>query len=212
MKIIQHVFVALIFLTVQSAWSQENSQRILNELTQKTNSYTNIKVGFSYEMTNKEADIHEVTEGELLVAGDKYRLKIAGQEIISNGKTMWTYIADADEVQINEINQEDSFSPTKLLSSYTEDYDTELEKEYTENNRTYYLFKLHPKDKESGFDYVHLKVDKAKMQVAAFVLYDFDKNVFSYLIKEYLTNVALSENAFTFDPSKYPGVDIIDMR
>lgn len=195
--------------TVQA---QNNSQKILDELANRTNAAKNIQVGFSYEMENTEADIHEATEGSLVVSGNKYLLKIAGQEIICDGKTIWTYIADADEVQINEVDEEESFSPTKLLSSYTDDYDASLEKEYSENGRKYYLMKLKPKDKDSGFDYVHLKIEKEKMQLAAFILYDFDNNVFSYIIKEYLTDIALEENAFTFDETKYPDVDIIDMR
>lgn len=212
MKIYKQLLILLIISMAGTAQAQNNSQKILDELANRTNSAKNIQVGFSYEMENTDADIHEATEGSLVVSGNKYLLKIAGQEIICNGKTIWTYIADADEVQINEVDEEESFSPTKLLSSYTDDYDASLEKEYSENGRKYYLMKLKPKDKDSGFDYVHLKIEKEKMQLAAFILYDFDNNVFSYIIKEYLTDIALDENAFTFDETKYPDVDVIDMR
>lgn len=212
MKIYKQLLILLIISMVGTAQAQNNSQKILDELANRTNAAKNIQVGFSYEMENTEADIHEATEGSLVVSGNKYLLKIAGQEIICDGKTIWTYIADADEVQINEVDEEESFSPTKLLSSYTDDYDASLEKEYSENGRKYYLMKLKPKDKDSGFDYVHLKIEKEKMQLAAFILYDFDNNVFSYIIKEYLTDIALDENAFTFDETKYPDVDVIDMR
>lgn len=212
MKIYKQLLILLIISMAGTAQAQNNSQKILDELANRTNAAKNIQVGFSYEMENTDADIHEATEGSLVVSGNKYLLKIAGQEIICDGKTIWTYIADAEEVQINEVDEEESFSPTKLLSSYTDDYDASLEKEYSENGRKYYLMKLKPKDKDSGFDYVHLKIEKEKMQLAAFILYDFDNNVFSYIIKEYLTDIALDENAFTFDETKYPDVDIIDMR
>ena len=212
MKLFKQIILLLAIALSGSLQAQPNSQKILDDLANKTNAAKNIKVAFSYKMDNAEADIHEITEGSLVVSGDKYQLKIAGQEIICDGKTIWTYIADAEEVQINEVNEDESFSPTKLLSSYSDDYNATLEKEYTENNRAYYLMKLVPKDKNSGFEYVHLIIEKDKMQLAAFNLYDFDHNIFSYLIKEYLTNVALGENAFTFEASKYPGVDIIDMR
>lgn len=212
MKIYRQLLLLLAITLVGTLQAQVNSQKILDDLASKTNAAQNIKVAFSYEMENTEADIHEATKGSLIVSGDKYNLKIAGQEIFCDGKTIWTYIADADEVQINEVDAEESFSPTKLLSSYSDDYNAALEKEYTENNRKYYLLKLTPKAKDSGFDFVHLKIEKDKMQLASFILYDFDKNVFSYIIKEYLTNVALDAKAFTFDASKYPNVDIVDMR
>ena len=212
MKFYKQILLIIGITVAGSLFAQDASQKILKELADKTNAAQNIKVGFSYTMENVEADIHEVTEGSLIVSGDKYILKIAGQEIMCDGKTIWTYIPDADEVQINEVDTEESFSPTKLLSSYTDDYDASLEKEMKENNRSYYLLKLKPKKKDSGFNYVQLKIEKDKMQLSSFVLYDFDKNVFSYKIKEYLTDVALGANAFTFDASKYPDVDIVDMR
>ena len=212
MKLYKQLLILLIITMVGTAQAQSKSQQILDDLANKTNAAQNIQVEFSYEMENTDADIHEATEGSLIVSGNKYLLKIAGQEIICDGKTIWTYIADAEEVQINEVDEEEPFSPTKLLSSYTDDYDANLEKEYSENGRKYYLMKLKPKDKDSGFDYVHLKIEKDKMQLSTFILYDFDNNVFSYIIKEYLTNIALAENAFSFDETKYPDVDIIDMR
>jgi len=212
MKLYKQLLILLIISMVSGTQAQNSSQKILDELANKTNVAKNIQVDFSYEMENVDADIHEVTEGSLIVSGDKYLLKIAGQEIICDGKTIWTYIADAEEIQINEVDEEESFSPTKLLSSYADDYDASLEKEYSENGHNYYLMKLKPKDKDSGFDYVHLKIEKDKMQLSAFILYDFDNNVFSYIIKEYLTDIALNEESFTFDETKYPDVDVIDMR
>ncbi|MDA3904874.1 MAG: outer membrane lipoprotein carrier protein LolA [Bacteroidales bacterium] len=212
MKLYRHILLLIAITLAGTLNAQNKSQQILDDLANKTNAAQNIKVGFNYEMDNADADIHEVTEGSLIVSGDKYILKIAGQEIICDGKTIWTYISDAEEVQINEVDLDESFSPTKLFSSYSDDYDASLAKEFTENNRNYYLLQLKPKDKNSSFDYVHLQIDKDKMQISAFILYDFDDNVFSYIIKEYLTNVELGENAFSFDASKYPDVYVIDMR
>jgi len=212
MKIYKFIGLFLVFILATPTMAQQSADEILNDLAKKTNAYQNIKVGFSYQMDNAEADIHEKTEGALIVSGDKYKLNIAGQEIISDGKTIWTYIADANEVQINEVDAEESFSPTKLLSSYTQDYKASLEKELSENNRSYYLFKLKPKDQNSSFNYALLKVDKEKLQVASFTLFDAEDNSFSYVINEYLTDVALPDNTFRFDEAKYPDVDVIDMR
>jgi outer membrane lipoprotein-sorting protein len=212
MKTLKQALLLVFLIAASTLFAQNSGQKILDELAKKTNASKSIKVGFSYEMTNIEADINEKTEGTLLVAGNKYHLNIAGQEIICDGTTSWTYIAEANEVQINEVDKEESFSPNKLLSSYSDDYDAALEKEYTENGKVFYLLKLKPKAKNSSFNYVLLKVDKAKMQLESFVMYDFDNNVFSYKIKEYLSNLLLPENAFKFNSAKYPKAEIIDMR
>ncbi len=74
----------------------KKSNEIMKEFTTKTESYNSFMTEFTYKMENKEAGIDESKEGELTVEGDKYNLKIAGQEVISNGKTIWTYIEDAE--------------------------------------------------------------------------------------------------------------------
>ena len=208
--------IILLFVTVfmsTSIWAQtKKAEQILDELTHKTNSLDNIKVSFSYKMSNKEAGIDEATNGTLLVSGDKYRLNIAGQEIICDGKTLWTYLADSEEVQINDVSEEDGFSPSKLLSSYNEDYTAKRDKDITKDGKTFYKLKLKPKDKDSNFDYVILTIDADLMQLSDFIIFDFDDNIFTYEIKQFITNSNIPDDSFTFDTSKYPNVEVIDMR
>jgi len=82
------------------------AKSILDEVSKKTKTYNAMLVNFTYTMENKKEKISDSQSGELLLSGEKYRLKIAGQIIYSDGKTMWTYIDEAQEVQINEKEEE----------------------------------------------------------------------------------------------------------
>ena len=54
-----------------------------------------------------------------MLKGDKYKLEIAGQEIICNGNTLWTFIKDAEEVQVNEPEYEEgSINPANIFTVY----------------------------------------------------------------------------------------------
>lgn len=192
--------------------SAQNAEKILEDLSTKTNSFENIKASFAYKMRNETAGIDEVTNGTLIVAGEKYRLNIAGQEIISNGITLWTYIPDSEEVQINEVSEEGGFTPSKLLSSYNEEYQAELQDDITKNGVSCYQLRLQPKKEDSNFDYVILHINKELLQLVNFIIYDFDGNVFSYEIKQFITNSEIPEDSFNFDTSKFPDVEVIDMR
>jgi chaperone LolA len=200
-----------IFTNIVSAQHKE-AEAILKELSEKTNSFNNIKISFAYKMLNKEAGIDETTNGTLLVSGNKYHLNIAGQEIISDGTTIWTYLADSEEVQVNEVMEDEGFSPNKLLSSYNEDYTAKKEKDITKEGKKLYELKLKPKEKASNFNYVTLVIDAEKMQLESFIMHDFDGNIFSYDLKQFITNSNIPESSFTFDTSKYPNVEVIDMR
>jgi len=50
------------------------------------------------------------------------------------------------------------------------------------------------------------------MQLSDFIIYDFDDNIFSYEIKQFITDTDLSADNFEFDTAKYPNVEVIDMR
>jgi len=208
----QLILSLLLFFSVSVFAQTKDANQILNELSQTTNSYKNIKVTFAYTMTNEEADINETTNGTLIVAGEKYHLNIAGQEVISDGTTLWTYLVDSEEVQVNEVDPEEGFSPEKLLSSYNENYTAKKGKDLVVDGKKFYQLKLKPKDKDSNFDYVTLVIDKSAFQLSKFIIHDFDGNIFTYDIKQFVTDSEIPDDVFSFDTAKHPDVEVIDMR
>ena len=96
MRIYLTIIGLLIFAS--SVLAQENdkgdkkSREMLDRLTAKTEAYKTIYVEFSYKMNNTEANIDETTEGVLTIMKDSYKLDIAGQVVICDGETIWTYI------------------------------------------------------------------------------------------------------------------------
>ena len=151
-RILKSTISILLIITLTISLSAQNAEKILEDLSAKTNSYSNIKTTFTYKMTNQEAGINEVTNGTLMVSGEKYRLNIAGQEIISNGSTLWTYLPDSDEVQINDVTEDVGFSPSELLSSYNEEYEAKMQEDIKKDGVTCYQLNLKPKKEDSNFD------------------------------------------------------------
>lgn len=209
---LQILIVGLLFMAISVTAQSKKAEQILDELTKTTNSYDNIKVSFAYKMQNIEAGIDETTNGTLLISGDKYHLNIAGQEVISDGKTLWTYIPDSEEVQINEVSDDGGFSPSKLLSSYNDEYTSKKEKDISKDGKIFYQLKLKPIDKESSFNYVVLIIDQKLMQLAEFIIHDFDDNIFIYEIKQFIPNSDIPDDSFIFNTDNYPDVEVIDMR
>ena len=72
------------------------------------------------------------------------------------------------------------------------------------------LFPLDPAKKP--FHTVVLTVDKAKTLPRSIQVLYKDGNVVTYTLKKFTPNVELADALFTFDKSKYPGVEENDMR
>jgi len=206
------LFTFSVFSQATNEKGDKKSNEILDRLTAITESYGTIKTEFSYKMKNVDADIDETTEGTLYVKGNKYRLLIAGQEVISDGETIWTYIEDAEEVQVNSMeDSEESINPNNLLSSYKKDYRSKFIRESFQYGTTVNVIDLTPIEGKTYFK-IRAVIDKAKDQLLEITIFDKNGSTYSYIINKFIPNIDIEDSYFTFDPASFPDVDVIDMR
>ena len=194
------------------AQSRKDAEKLMESVINKIASYHNFEANLSYTMVNTEMNIDEKKTGRIYVSGDKYRIEMSGQIIISDGKTMWTYLEDSQEVMVSNMEDNDeSISPTKILTSYNKDYDARFDKDATYKNSNLKLIDLKP-SKGKNFEKMSVLINKKKMMLENFSVYDQNGNVFTYHIIDLKPNVELPADTFTFDPKKYPDVEVVDMR
>jgi outer membrane lipoprotein-sorting protein len=203
---------ALLLVSQNADKGDKKSNEILDRLTKKTEAYQTIKTEFSYIMKNDEAGVDEKTEGTLSVKGDKYRLVIAGQIVICDGTTIWTYIKDADEIQINSVeNSEESITPNKLLTSYNKDYKSKFVKETFQYGTTVNIVDLTPIEGKS-YSSVRAVIDKARDQLLEITIFDKNGSTYSYIINKFEPDIPITDSQFTYSASEFPGAEMIDMR
>lgn len=204
------LFYTLVILT----YSQEKGNRsgeLLDEVSAKVKSYKSIRVDFSYSIVNIKAKVNEERTGSLLVSGDKYKMNAAGRIIFSDGKSIWTYIESSNEVQIHSMeDSDDAMTPSKLLTSYSSNYKSKIIKEKNQDPNIE-MIELIPL-KQKNIVKAILGIDKARKQVKSFSMFDKSGSVYTYKINKFQTDVPVQSADFIFDASKFPGVDIEDMR
>jgi len=213
MNNINSLIILLVFAGM-AATAQDRVKKaiqILDQVKNKTESYESFKADFTYSMTNEEAGINESKHGDILVQKDKYRLAIAGQLVISDGATLWTFIED-EEVQINNIEDtEESITLTNLLESYKENYRSKFMKERLVSGKTIQEIDLTPIEGKTYFK-IKIEVDKATSHLISFSIYDKDGSVYAYIIDKFEPNAPVTDSLFVFDPEEYPDIEIVDMR
>lgn len=204
------LFTLLIAFSVSlSAQGDPKANSILNEVSAKTKAYKTVLIDFTYTMENKKEKINDKFNGTLKSKGDKYKLSVARQDVICDGKTVWTYLKDANEVQINNAGvDEDSFTPTKLLSNYSKEYKSK----FIEEKGNTQIIELYPLAKGKSYTKVKLSIDKTKKQIQQFVIHDKGGSVFTYLVNKFITDQPINDKEFTFNKADHPGVSIDDMR
>ena len=84
--------------------------------------------------------------GSLVYApGDKYRLELPKQTMVSDGSRVWTYTPDKHQVVISRASKAPGrLTPEDLLTSFPGDYRTELAGEQTVNGRAVWVVRCTP--------------------------------------------------------------------
>ncbi len=192
----------------------KKANEILDKLSAKMKTFVNYKIEFVYTLENKTEKIKQSKIGSAIIKGDKYSLNVSGQRIISDGKTVWTYIPDAEEVQINNVNPNDdnALNPTKLLSTYSKNYRAKLIKEVKQSGILTQIIDLVPVNGGKAYYKVRLNIDKTKLQIISTEIYNKNGSTFMYQVNKFLSNLKISDNEFVFRASDFPGVEINDMR
>jgi len=193
---------ALLFAGALQA--RNTPEGLLKKTLDKMTSYHNFKANLSYTMDNKQMNIHEKKSGTIFVEGDKFRIELEGQIIISDGKNVWTIIKDSKEVMLTAVDPTNpsSFSPTAILKRYA-DYKVRMEKRADKGNPIKTL--VLTSKKETNFKKLTLVIDESKLLLKDFSLYDKQGNVFTYHISNFRSDLKVAPGTFTFRPEDFPG-------
>ncbi len=204
--------IAILVVGITCAQNDKEAEKLLQDVINHTSSYKNFKADLSYTMVNAEMGIDEKKSGVIYVQGDAFRIEMEGQVIISDGLTRWTYLEDSEEVQVSDVSEDDEgISPTQILAKYNESYKAKFSNDKKYKNSNLKEISLKPNDKDS-FEKMSVIVNVNKLSLENFSVYDVNGNVFTYHIIDLQANLELPPDTFTFDYSKYPNVDVIDMR
>ncbi len=207
------VILIFAYLSIFPAFSQDDAKakEILDKLSAKTKAYKTIEANFQFTMVNKTDGMNETQDGSIMIKGDSYNLSISGQNVISDGKNVWTVLKDAEEVQINEIDEEDegAISPNKIFTLYEEGF----KYKYLKEENGFHIINLYPKNPaEKAYHRIALYVNKVKNEISKVIVYGKDGTDTTYKIKSFASNTTIPESKFSFDKTKYSGYEIIDLR
>ncbi|MDP4184200.1 MAG: outer membrane lipoprotein carrier protein LolA [Bacteroidota bacterium] len=188
------------------------AKALLDKVANKTKSYKSLEINFAFALANAKAKVNEKHEGKIFIKGSKYRLNLMGAETYFNGKTQWTYLHDANEVNISSSSDEgEAINPAKIFTIYQKGYSYKLKSTKKEGNRTISQVELTPY-KVKDVKLIILDIDANALQIARAKMYSKDGNQYSLVMKNMKTNSNLADSYFEFDKKKHPKVSVNDMR
>ena len=216
MKKLIFVLTVLFISTLAIAQVDEKAKAILDRMSDKYQKIPSYKTNFVYRLTNKVEDVDEEFSGEIMVKGEKYVLLMSDQEIFNDGETIWTFLKDANEVNVDYyMPDEGDLSPNNIYAAYKKGYRYKWNENKKIGARTLEVVELqpeNPKDPDKIFYKIILNIDDSDSTIHSWEMYDRAGNVFSYTISGFNPNFKAEDDLFVFNESKFPDVEVVDLR
>ena len=206
MKIKNILVILLVALSINS-FAQNKAKTLLNQVSQKVKSYDNISIEFKYVLENTAERIKQETKGDVILQGEKYKLNILGVTRLFDGKKLYNISSEDEEITISseKDNEEDSVTPSKMLSFYEDGYTYAMDIEQNINGRKIQLVKLTPIDSKSEIKYILLGIDIQTKHIYNLMQIGKNGTKTTLTVNSFKTNEPLSKTLFTFDANKYKG-------
>ncbi|MGE0090867.1 MAG: outer membrane lipoprotein carrier protein LolA [Bacteroidales bacterium] len=213
----KYITLIALILAVSTIFAQQDpeAKKILDNLSAKTKSYKNIQIDFKVEYVNLKDNFKNSSQGTITLQDEKYKLDFMGIESYFDGKTLYSYIIESNEVNISEPEADDSDilnNPKQIFTLYEKDYKYQLISESTENETSYTIVDLYPIDLNKEYSRIRLQINTSDYQLKSATIFGKDGSNYSLIVSAFKPNQAIDNKLFIFDESKYPGVEKIDLR
>ncbi len=221
------VFGLIIFTstTALKAQTDVKAKVILDGVSKKYKAFSAIKSDFSYVLDNPQENVKSYKQSGTIIANpktNKFRVtvydgsgstKTIDQEIISDGKTQWTYLKKDNEIQINDADSNpQSLNPAQVFTIYEKGYKYLFTGEVKQQGVIYQQIDLTPVDSKKPFFKIKLLVNKAKSLIYSAAVFDKNGSKYTYILNSAATDYKGADTVFGFNKKNYPGVEVVDLR
>ena len=201
--------IACLFLlfATQAVSAQNNAEALIRVLVDQIKSHQNVEMTFNYQISPDGKQMGDSEKGHAWLQGEAYKVEMADQQTISDGKTIWLYLIDEEEVMISNATEGTDNTPLKVLTSLDDNYVATFTGIDTQGIATIEL--ANPKGQ---YKRVTLKINAKKSELKSADIYLEDGSKFVINVEEMKYDQELGDKFFTFDMKAHPRVDVIDMR
>lgn len=208
MKKVTAIIGIILTVMVGAAQAQTMANQLVKNTIDNINKHKNVEFVFDYDMSNETIAVTESASGTAYMQGEAYKMEIEGQQIISDGKTLWTYLIDDEEVMVSNPTDDDNIiTPIKMLTTYDKDYTIKYGKSNEKGIKV-----VEMSNPKGEFSKVTLKINEAKLEIVSATISNRSGDAFTIKIKKTVFDQDLDAKFFTFDEKAHPKVDVIDMR
>ncbi|MBS1576071.1 MAG: outer membrane lipoprotein carrier protein LolA [Bacteroidetes bacterium] len=194
--------------------SDPAAKKVLDAVSAKFKSFKSVLANFTYKVENAVGKTLSTKKGSVTMKGSKYRINFGDQQIWCDGKTVWNYDKNSNEVTISKVESAaGTITPQKLFTNfYDKDFLYKLNGDKKEGSKTLQEIEMTPTDKSKAFHKVYVLVDKNAQTLYSTKVLETSGNRYDYTVNSLKPNVNADDSQFVFDKSKFPGVEEVNLQ
>ncbi|MDY6853348.1 MAG: outer membrane lipoprotein chaperone LolA [Thermodesulfobacteriota bacterium] len=220
MRVIRSILLLAAIFALPALFPKLASSIALQEIIERVqNVYKGTKdfrAEFIQESTVKSINKTEVSKGRIYFKNPgKLRWDYdipAKQEIVTDGKTLWMYVAQDRQVMINKLSDVYQSNTSTFflfgMGDLKRDFDIHLIGSDSNTVEEGYILKLIPREPQPNINELFLVIHNDTFQVKETYFYDFYENFIRIKFKNSMINRGLSDSLFVFTIPE--GVEVLE--
>ena len=217
MNIISRLMWAILFFSLNlsvtyRAAGGDDAASIFSKLEKKYAGIRDASVSFIQHVQFGVTKTEQSFTGTMLMKkGNKFRIEMEDQTIVTNGSSVWSFSKINQQVLIDKFKEDPkSFSPDKVLVNVPNFYYAAFLGKEKLNSIETSILKLVPKDDKSNFKWMKIWVDTDEFLMRKIQIFDVSDNLTTYFVNDIKLNSGVVDSQFQFQPP--PDVEVIDLR
>jgi len=124
-RILTYTLLLLTISSLANAQQDPEAKEILDKLSAATKAHETIVSDFKVTYTSTKDNASNTAEGTIKIKGEKYQMDFMGTVTYFNGETIWSYLKEANEVNISDPMEDGSDlmgNPQSIFTIYEHDF------------------------------------------------------------------------------------------
>lgn len=214
MKKIISLYIA-IFCWAGLALAQDGTARkLLQDVSAKYDAYRTVQAEFTFH--TKQANEEDYSDhGKLFLnrSAGQYKIVLETQDLISDGRSVWSILKEDREVQISSADPDaQAIGPNNIFTFYREGYQLGSSgNESVPSVGSLQTVELTPEDQQSNYAKIKIRVNKNN-HIHDVQVWDKSGAWYTYTIEKLYVNHNIPASRFQFQKADYPDFEIVDLR
>ncbi|MBS1683055.1 MAG: outer membrane lipoprotein carrier protein LolA [Bacteroidetes bacterium] len=211
-KLVFAIFGTFLIKSVAAQYDPK-ALEVLDAMSKKYKSISAFEATLKSTLENESSGVKDDFKGKITVKGEKYKLELPEQHVYNNGTTVWTYLPEQKEVNIDNFDpKSEELNPSKIFEMYKKGFKYLHMGEKNEAGVLCDEIDLVPEKRDAQYFKIKMMISKKDNRVVSWTMFDRGGNRFKYTINKFTPNIKVDDSFFAFDTKKFPGVEVNDLR